>query len=212
MLSNNKVDEPKIYKCLICFEDIQNGITIFEYLQRMDCICGNCRHKFISLQKKVNVKGMVLYALYIYDDYLEDLMFTFKENKDIALYPIFLKPYVKMLKKKYRKETIIFAPSSTHKEKERGFQSLPLLFQEVKLPTKQLFEKKIEYKQSSQSFHKRKDIRKVIQLRKGVEIPKRMVLVDDMCTSGETLQSMYDLVKDKGKVKVFTIAINKNLL
>lgn len=212
MRSNYKMDESRSFKCLICFEDIQNGISFFDYFKRPDCICGNCRHKFVVLNKEVKVNGLSIYALYEYDDYIEDLMFTFKENKDVALHPIFLYPYRKLLRKKYRKETIVFAPSSVEKEIERGFQTLPLLFHGIKLPTIQLFEKEKEYKQSSKSFLKRKEIGEVIHLRKRVEVPERIVLVDDMCTSGETLKRMYELVKHKEKVKIFTIAINKKLL
>jgi len=212
MLSDNKMDESKIDRCLICFGDLQEGISFFDYFKKMDCICGLCAQKFKLIKKEIDINGMRVFALYEYDDYLEDLMFTFKENKDVALYPVFLNKHTKFLKKKYRKATLVFAPSSIEKEAERGFQTLPLLFRGLNLSSKQVFEKKRTYKQSSQQFANRKDIKNVITLKKGVPLPKQIVLVDDMCTSGETLRTMYELVKQQTNVRIFTIAINKKLL
>lgn len=199
--------------CLLCFEDIQRGISLLDYFKPPDCICGKCRSQFEICDKIVVVKGLKIHALYYYNTYFEDVMFTFKENRDIALAPVFLHPFINKLKKRYHDYVVVYAPSSQAKERQRGFATLQLLFEMLPLEKQVLFVKNKEYKQSEQIYKNRHLVLDVIE-RNIARLPNRnILLVDDMCTSGATLSAMYALVKEHWhKVEILTIGINKKLL
>lgn len=198
-------------KCLICFGDVQNGISLFDYVSNQDCICGVCRNKFEVANTHIQVGKMKVYALYYYNDFFEDMMFRLKESRDIALASIFLKPFINKLKKQYRGYTFIYAPSSIEKTKIRGFHALEALFN-FGFPCVHLFEKTQEYKQSQQEYHQRTLVKAYIVRNKVPLSSRKIVLIDDMCTSGSTLLAMYELLeKEDVTIKVFTIAINKKL-
>ena len=64
----------------------------------------------------------------------------------------------------------------------------------------ELFEKAMDYKQSSRNYKERKEVRKILKLKENCIIPPdKLLFVDDVITSGNTLLSAYELVK--GNVK-----------
>lgn len=199
--------------CIICFGDIQRGITLYDYVFRKDCICGVCRKKFKRLYRSIQVGELSIFSLYAYDDYLEDLLFTYKENRDIALAPIFIYPFLKELHKKYRGYTVVFAPSSVEKTKDRGFHSLRKLFDSLRLDKKELFTKNSNYKQSDQSYDNRINVKNVI-VRNQEAIPNTpILLVDDVCTSGNTLKVMKELLANHiHPIACLTISIHQELI
>ncbi|MDF9838577.1 MULTISPECIES: phosphoribosyltransferase [unclassified Breznakia] len=199
-------------KCLLCFGDVQNGLTLYEYVMKQDCICGTCRKQFELCNQIVKIGEIGVYALYFYNDFFENSMFNYKENHDVVLAKIFLFPHLKRLKKMYEDYVFVFAPSSKGKEEERGFSSLSLLFADLKVEKQYLFEKTKEYKQSSQPYQKRYQVKDIIVRNKHMLPTKKILLVDDMCTSGATLKRMYELVKNhEFEVALLTIGINKKL-
>lgn len=198
--------------CLLCFQHLQQGISLSAYVTSVDCICGLCRKRFEVCDTLCEVEGMHIHALYVYNDFFEDVMFTFKEQKDVALAPLFLSPFLKTLQKRYKGYTVLFAPSSKEKEQERGFVTLALLYRALKLESRSLFYKCKDYKQSNQPYLKRHQIAQVLALNKQ-ELPQtKLLLVDDMCTSGATLKAMYQLVKSHPyPIAMLTIGIHKQL-
>lgn len=181
--------------CLICFHDVYHKTSLIDYFKKEDLICGECMSKFDRCYQSYTIDTLLLDSIYMYNDFLESLLFQFKEGRDIALKDVFLNGLNAKFTKKYFDYTIVFMPSSKQKSKERGFFALEELFAQIKLPKLMLFEKSKDIKQSTQVFRKRKDIKKYIILRKDVELPNtKILLVDDVCTSGSTLKSAYDLI------------------
>ena len=183
--------------CLICFEDVYTKTSLLQYFQKEDSICGKCASHFVRCSETLHLPNMPLEACYLYNDFLESLFFQFKEGRDVALKEVFLRNEVQRIEKKYRDFTIVYMPSSKQKQKERNFFALQLLFERVHLPKVVLFEKKSDVKQSMQSWENRKNIKNQIQLIKGIAIVQsKLLLVDDVCTSGSTLNSARALLVD----------------
>lgn len=181
--------------CLICFEDIYHKTSFIQYFQKEDIICGQCARKFVLCKQSFKIDTLILDAIYVYNDFLESLFFQLKEGRDIALQDIFLRNMNNELIKKYRGFTLVFMPSSNQKTKERGFFALEAMFKQIHLPKISLFEKNKDIKQSIQTYTKRKEISKHIVLKEGAVLPcTKILLVDDVCTSGSTLKSAYDLI------------------
>ena len=157
----------------------------------------------------IDVKGLKIYAIYKYDDYLEKLLFQFKEANDIALAAIFVKHLKKSLEHKYRKYTWVFMPSNHNKIKERGFYPLKELFKDFKINEVELLYKNSEYKQSAQPLNKRGMVKNIIALKDHPTIHTKILLVDDVCTSGESLKAAYELLSSIYEVEIMVVAIHE---
>lgn len=198
--------------CMICFSDLQDGITLSDIFKKQDLICGNCRRKFVRSDKELIIDGLHIEALYVYDDFLENLLFQFKEGRDVALKEIFLFKHLKRINWKYRNYVGVYIPSSSVKNKERGFIALELLYENLKIEKRYLLRKNSDYKQSIQTFPKRKMIEDVLEIVDGFDVEgKRVLLLDDMCTSGSSLLAARKLLENANEVKALVIGVNRKL-
>ncbi len=198
-------------KCLICFDDLASGVSLKTYLGKADVICGHCRRRFKICNNELVIDQLKIQCCYYYDDFVENLLFQFKEGRDVALKSIFMHQQLTYIKKKYRGYTLVYVPSAIDKFKERGFWPLELIYEQVNLPKKQLFIKNAPYKQSHQEYFRRNQIKKVIELIPQVTIPKKVLLVDDMCTSGNSLKACFDLISDKCECQALCVCVNERL-
>lgn len=210
MFGYSKNEQRQIDRCLYCFENIHYKESFIHYFSQKDVLCASCRKKMKLYMKECVVNGMKINAIYIYDDYLEKMLFQYKEAKDIALSDLFFMPHLQQIKRKYRKYTIVFMPSSLEKTKERGFNSLELLLAKLELKKMDILYKKQDYKQSKQHSDDRKYIHNVIAMKEHVPIKGKILLVDDVCTSGESLKAAYTLLKQKYQdITILTLAIHQ---
>ncbi len=182
--------------CIFCFEDIQKGLSFFDWIRQDSLLCGKCKMKLQKLMVHKRFETFSIFILYLYNDYFESIIYQFKENKDIALKDIFLYDLRQDIFDKFRHHTILVMPSSQEKIKERGFQHLVEMFTIVGLPILDPFEKIYNWKQSLQSFENRCHIKEVIRLKKNIKLPNTpLLLVDDVCTSGSTMKCAYNLLQ-----------------
>lgn len=168
-------------RCLICNEKIN---TINELLFDEECICPNCKSQFIIHRKAYLIDGIWYYVLYEYNEFLERLLFQYKEQNDIALAPVFLKDYQDIFKKIVKNHSICVMPSSNERRMKRGFEPNIKLLSNYFVYSP--FYKTNDIKQSSSS--NRKEIEEVIQLKLMYPMDqKKKLLFDDVITSGHTM-------------------------
>lgn len=181
--------------CLLCFSNISNKQTIYEFMKQDSLLCGACKAQLLWINKTYTLLDMRLRILYEYNDFLENMIFQFKEGRDIALKDIFFYEFIKEINDKYRQYTIVLLPSSEEKVKERGFIPVEEMLSTCKLPKIQPFYKAYDHKQSLQSYAQRSKISQVIKRNMNIKLPKtKLLLVDDVCTSGSTLSCAYKLL------------------
>ncbi len=184
--------------CVVCFESLYYQSSMQRYFfGSYDCICDSCRYKMTLVKDVLKLEGKKVRILYLYDHYLEGLLFQYKECKDIALASLFLCMQSKEINDKFRGYTLVYMPSNESKTKDRGFHTLELMSKQINLKKVQLFEKNKNYKQSSQSFENRRKVKDVIRLNPHVKMPQgKLLLFDDVGTSGATLKAALHLLKD----------------
>lgn len=183
--------------CPICYDSIDEHQPFMKWLIGSDVICGSCRSKFELCNQNYQINDLVIHGLYMYNDFIENLLYQYKEGRDIALGEVFLAAVRKEFIDKCRHRVLVPMPSSEHKIQERGFSHLHEMLKGFDIEICDCLMKGKEYKQSLHRGKTRKQIKEVMQLKSIVEIPTcELILFDDVCTSGSTLLAAYDLLHE----------------
>jgi predicted amidophosphoribosyltransferase len=171
---------PTFKKCPVCL-----GEDYGLFQRHEELLCANC----LRLLERTNNP----HILYIYNDFFKNILFRYKGLGDLALHSIFLQQNLQTLKRRYKGYIIVLVPSNQEDNFRRGFAFLPWIFKSLGLPMMSPFTKQIQYKQTS-SKH-REDISKVIVLKEPLcLIGQKVLLVDDVMTSGHTLKTCLTLL------------------
>ena len=197
-------------ECLVCFKSVLKGLSLIEIILRDDVLCGDCRKQLVLLNRKYNVNGYEVHAYYRYNKVFEKWMYQYKENKDETLGKCFMFNLKRQFEWEYRGYILVLVPSSIEKTQERGFHALAKLFESIHLEKRDCFIKD-NIKQSKLNRSERFEIKESIHLKdESIKQCPKIVLVDDVCTTGSSLKACYDLIKTESNVvKICVIGLNE---
>lgn len=198
---------------MVCFHDLTEGLTLEDVFKPDDRLCGKCRKQLVELNASYSVLGIAVHALYLYTPFFENLIFQFKEANDLPLAPVFLEPYRTKLRRLVKNAVVVAVPSSPKRTAQRGYVPVDVLFKAVGIPVMHPFEKD-EVKQSQRSAQRRTVIARHIRLRDVDNIRgKRVIVVDDVCTTGHSLKACVDLlIPHATRVSCVVVAIHPTLV
>lgn len=201
--------ESKTAVCKICFKQFSD-FNMVNFLQPKNSICDDCLKSFVPLFEKTLIQKEKTLILYEYNDFLRNILFQLKGNGDIEIASAFLSSLSLFLRLKYFQYTIVLAPSFLEREQVRGFNHLSEIFKELKMPTITPLIKTSDRKQSDLNLQERKEISKYIIWDKNFNIKKKKVLlVDDVITSGSTINACLTLIKEQHPKKIQILVISK---
>lgn len=186
-------------QCIFCWREKFQGAGIFYTLFPHPYLCATCLKQLQKNKKSVSIYNHQVTALFVYDDFFETLIFQYKDCQDTLLKNILLPPLAKILKK-YKNIPIVFPPSSQRK----SFIPLKYLLSDYTIID--CFHKTKNYKQSLQKESNRHHIQKIIQLSQ-TPLPKKVILIDDVITSGNTLKRCIELLHSK-HIEVIPIVLS----
>ena len=145
-------------------------------------------------------------ALFRYNDSMKEFFSTYKFEGDYELRKVFgncLKKYLKA----YRGYTLVPVPLSPERFQKRGFNQVTGLLEARSKPYQDLLEKREVAASSSKNRQERLDTDFAFSIKAGVSLPDKILLVDDIYTTGTTLNRLKKLLLDAGCREVYTFSL-----
>ncbi len=106
---------------------------------------------------------------------------------------------------------MIPVPSSKKSDKDRGFNHVEEMFKTLKLKMIKCIHKKGEMKQADLTTKEREKISKNLVIDDVNLIGKKILLVDDVYTTGSTIKAMIKLVQEKGAKNIKVLLMSKTI-
>ncbi len=200
--------------CLNCLKSIRDEGCMGEILLVDDVLCAKCRYKLKYYPQNIKVGKLKVFGMYRYCDLCRELLIQYKEYKDEALGAVFLYPYIDKLRGHYKDYNLVPIPSNAKSFSERGFQHVQTLFSPLRLPFLDILKNSSDRQQKDLSLAERKNISKHLHLRNNSNLTdKKLLLVDDILTTGSTLQAAYNLLNNRcKKVECIVVTYNERYL
>ena len=217
-------------KCLLCndwIESLPKLRDLIMFNQRKEYFCRSCKHQFKNLSKeRCQNCNKELYgdacidcklwmkkgyipkhlAIYRYEENMKEYFSRYKFMGDYCLRKIFQQEIKANLKSFLKKGYILVpVPLSEERLEERGFNQVKGLLEGI--PYKNIFEKREIEKQSSRTREERLSQDNSCSLKKGIELPSKIIIIDDIYTTGSTLYQMVKLLEDLDVKEVLTFSL-----
>ena len=195
-------------RCLWCGRSLKYEDSLSGMFWVSDVICRKCRQAMKMRKRVFCRKGIRITSFYQYADTVRDMIIQYKELNDEALFPLFLWPVAARLKRKYRDHVIVPVPSHVSRHEKRGFRAVEKMYSLLELPVYDVLIKDKAVSQKSRGHKKRQEIGRYLRIRDDHGLENRKVLlVDDICTSGETIAACHKLLSGNcRKITVLALA------
>ncbi len=181
-------------------------------LEKEPLLCDECLSQIKTKFIFRNVFSTRVFFLSDYDGIYKTWLMNYKEYGDIELAPCFLSVFRPLLKCIFPNSIYVPLPSSLERIKKRGFSHLDEILSSSHLPYLNPF---ISYNVEEQKNNKgtRRIKKKKIELtNEAISLKnKKLVLFDDVMTSGSTYQQCLDLIKEVEPKKIEGLILMDNL-
>ena len=196
--------------CKICFNPVEQD-SLHSLLTRHPTICHKCLLSLEPVLGTFDCDGVECFHIYFYTDKVKELLYKFKGCYDYELRTVFFEYYANYLNLRFRGYTYIPAPSSKEGDEERGFNHVEEMFKFLRLPSIKCIHKTKDIKQADLTTKERLKIGKHLVIDDVDLTGKKILLVDDVFTTGSTIKSMIRLAREKGAKKIKVLVMSKTI-
>ena len=217
-------------KCLLCWQTMKTVLTFSSILLlRNDdsCLCSDCDSTFerigeehcpncMKIGLSTNCQDCQLWckegievshsAIFTYNHAMKDFFSRYKFDGDFLLRKVF-SSFLSEELKKYKEYQFVVIPLSKERYADRGFNQVEGLVEAAGFKYLDLLDKREERASSSKSRSERLATELPFFLKSGVSIPKKILLIDDIYTTGTTINRVKKLLEDAGAEDVKTFSL-----
>ncbi len=195
--------------CKSCFRRIEMD-SLHALLSSHPVLCHRCYEELDPVFERFEVEGCKALAIYPYHQAFQSLLYQYKGCGDIELAPVFLERVYWYLKIRFFSYVIVPVPSSPGHDEARGFNQVIEACRPLGLPILPSIKKPFESKQSDLSKKERENVGNLLRFDKRYPVAgKRILLVDDVFTTGSTCRACIRILKAKGAKKIAVILLSK---
>lgn len=216
--------------CLLCGQHLKNNLTfssLFLLKKEESLLCSECFLNFEKIGKdhcpncyKTGVstscqdcqswckEGIDVghEAIFTYNEAMKDYFSRYKFDGDYLLRKIFASILRERLKK-YKEFQFLIIPLSSERLSKRGFNQVEGLIEATGLSYHDFLEKNEEKASSSKNRSERLATKLPFFIKAGVTIPKKILLIDDIYTTGATVNRVKRLLENAGAKEVRTFSL-----
>lgn len=197
--------------CKICFEEIKD-YSLFNIANKNSEICEKCYNKFKPKFIHFHIGDIDALSIYEYDENIRDLLFKFKGCYDIELKDVFLERFINYLKIKYQGYSVVPLPSYHLDNEKRGFNHIEEIYNRLKLPMLKILIKIKNEKQAKKNRKQRMTSQNNFEITDtNIVKNKKILIVDDVYTTGSSMNAAINLVKLGKPRKISVLVIAKNI-
>lgn len=193
----------------MCFRPIRFDSLRF-FLGGDPPVCRKCFEELTPQWIRWTTEGTHCLALYEYGGKIKSTLYQFKGCGDYELFPVFFyfaSPFIRL---RYHGYCVVPAPSSKSHNDERGFNQVIAMCEALNMKIVNPLSKFEESKQSSLSAAERAKVGRIIGWNKGLNIKgEKILLVDDVYTTGSTIRACIKLLRQHGAQKVEVLVMSK---
>jgi len=155
-------------------------------------------------------------SAFVYRDHIKNVIHQYKYEDAFILAKDLAKALLPLVRSisGYRKFTLSFIPLSDKKFKTRGYNQAELLAREagklLNMRVANLMNRSTQEETQVTSKTKRarkQNIKGVFKIKNGVSVPANIILVDDVVTTGATVEEATKVLKRAGAKKVVVVAL-----
>ena len=211
-------------KCLLCGQTMKTVLTFSSLLLlRNDdsCLCSDCDSTFerigeencpncMKTELSIKCQDCQLWckegvevshrAIFTYNQAMKDFFSRYKFDGDFLLRKVFASFLSEELKK-YKEYQFVVIPLSPDRYANRGFNQV------AGFEYLDLLEKREERASSSKNRSERLGTELPFFIKSGVTIPKKILLIDDIYTTGATINRVKKLLEEAGAKDVKTFSL-----
>ena len=197
--------------CKLCFKDIK-GVNLFNLVHPETCICRTCFKDIVGRFIPFRVSGYKALAVYHYDEKIQSLIYQLKGCFDIEIADVFLSRYKDELNLIFHNYVMIPVPSYYKDDLKREFNHVVEIFKTLKLPMLKILRKTKGVKQANSTSKQRKDISKYLTIKNTDLSGKKVLIVDDVYTTGSTMKAAIKLVEKLQPKTIKVLVISKTII
>ena len=216
--------------CLLCGQQLKSSLTFSNLLllkkeETSVCLscslsfemigeehCPNCHKKGLSTsckdcqfwcQEGIDVKHQ---AIFVYNQAMKDFFSRYKFDGDYILRKVFA-TILRDFLIKYKDYHFLLIPLSPERYAKRGFNQVAGLIEATGLFYENFLEKREEKASSSKTRSERLATELPFFIKDGVTVPKKILLIDDIYTTGVTVNRVKRMLEKAGAGEVRTFSL-----
>lgn len=217
-------------KCLLCGQTMKTILTFSSLLLIKNddsCLCSDCDSTFerigeehcpncMKIGLSTNCQDCQFWckegievshrAIFTYNQAMKDFFSRYKFDGDFLLRKVFASVLSAELRK-YKEYQFVVIPLSPERLLDRGFNQVEGLVEAAGFKYLDLLEKREERASSSKSRSERLTTELPFFIKSGASIPKKILLIDDIYTTGTTINRVKKLLEEAGAEDVKTFSL-----